>query len=121
MTVPGRGDDSLFSGITVSSASSAVAVGWWAPTGTDPSRAFAEVWNGAKWTISDPHTFKDGATFLPTLLLQAASTASTNVWAVGAHINAASAEVPVIEHFSGTDWSRSPAPRQSVTAASWMP
>ncbi len=105
MTTPGQGDDSLLSGITRNSPTSAVAVGWWAPAGTDPSRAFAEVWNGTSWTISDPPTFMNGSTFLPTLLESAASTDPSNVWAAGVTVNAGNVEVPLIEHFSGTSWS----------------
>ena len=105
VTTPAQGDDSLFSGITRSSLSSAVAVGWWAPAGTDPSRAFAEVWNGTSWTISNPITLMSGSTFLPTLLEGAASTDPSNVWAAGVSVNAANVEVPLIEHFSGTTWS----------------
>jgi hypothetical protein len=108
-TVPNRGDESLFSGITRSSKTSAVAVGTWRPTPNDPQRAFAEVWDGSSWTISDPVTFQNGSTFLRTFLEGAASTSPSNVWAAGVFVNAAGVEVPLIEHFDGTSWSVSNA------------
>lgn len=105
MTVPAHGSDAILSGIAVNSASSAVAVGYFAPSSSANSHAFAEIWNGSSWTVSFPPTFKDGATFEPTSLTHAASTSASNVWAVGFHITSAHVQVPLIEHYSNGAWS----------------
>ncbi len=103
-TVPGHGDDTILTGVAVNSATSAVAVGWYAPTTSAPNRTFSEVWNGSGWSIDLPHTFKNGTTYLPSQLNHAASTSASNVWAVGFYINTSHQQVPVIEHASGGAW-----------------
>jgi hypothetical protein len=105
MSVPPHGTDTILSGVAVNSATSAVAVGWFAPNSSASNHSFAEVWDGHSWTVSLPPTFKDGTTYEPTQLNHAAPAPGGGVWAVGYHITAAHVEVPLIERWAGGGWS----------------
>jgi hypothetical protein len=107
MSVPARDKNSILAGITVDSATSAVAVGTWAPRSSENSRAFAEVLSPAGWTISYPVTLRNGPAYLTTDLNHLASTSSSNVWAVGSYISPSHTSVPLIEHFDRGVWTLS--------------
>ncbi len=104
MSVPARDKNSILAGIAVDSATSAVAIGTWAPRSSDNSRAFAEVLSSAGWTISYPVTLRNGSAYLTTELGHLASTSPSNVWAVGSYISASHTSVPLIEHFDEGSW-----------------
>jgi hypothetical protein len=114
---PAGGGD--FNAVTVSSPSSAWAVGETGPGPGIPSATapLIEHWNGKAWTIQRFRIPADGGH-----LSAVAATSSRDAWAVGATgpVSEGTAQQTLAEHWNGKAWTRVPSPNLPGSTASFL-
>jgi hypothetical protein len=104
---PTKVDDSLFSGVSMASASDGWAVGSFAnPQAVD--QPLAEHWDGHAWRITAAPPLPTGAASGG--LSGFNEVGSTDVWAAGDLTLTAGGTRTLIEHFTGTSWAVVPSP-----------
>jgi hypothetical protein len=104
---PTKVDDSLFAGVSMTSASDGWAVGnFMNPQAVN--QPLAEHWDGHAWRITAaPPLPKTGASGV---LSGVDAAGPANVWAVGSVTLAAGGTRTLIEHFNGKSWTVVPSP-----------
>ena len=103
---PTKVDDSLFTGVSLASASDGWAVGNFSnPKAVD--KPLAEHWDGRAWRITAVPPLPQGGTSGE--LNGVDEVAPANVWAAGT-LNPADGARTLIEHFTGKSWTVVPSP-----------
>ena len=104
---PTKVDDSLFAGVSMSSASDGWAVGSFSnPQAVN--QPLAEHWDGHAWRITAVPPLPSGAA--SGALNGVDEVAPANAWAAGDLTLAAGGTRTLIEHFTGTSWAVTPSP-----------
>jgi hypothetical protein len=88
-----------FNGVSCSTESDCVAVGWYTKTMNGTEFPFAEVWNGTSWSVSDPPTPSGSGGNL-----NGVSCNATSCTAVGSYQNASHATEALADTLTGSTW-----------------
>lgn len=98
----GSAHDNFLSGVAITSAKNAWAVGTYFPSLA--ARTLIERWNGTTWRQQASSSLKGSELF------GVAATSASNAWAVGSYIDSHNASQTLILHWNGTSWKRVPSP-----------
>ena len=104
---PTKVDDSIFTGVSMASASD----GWAAGSFSNPkavNQPLAEHWNGQAWRITAVPPLPSGAA--SGVFSGVDEVGPANVWAAGDQTLAAGGIRTLIEQFTGTSWAVAPSP-----------
>jgi hypothetical protein len=107
---PSPGNSSHLHGAAVVSPCSAWAVGYY-DNGTE-DQTLIEHWNGSSW-VQQPSPDPSGSGE-PNELYGVSATSARNAWAVGFYYNG-TADVTLIEHWNGSNWTQQPSPSPGTT------
>jgi hypothetical protein len=106
MASPSHGlpPDSNLTGVSATSPSAALAVGWSYFSGRDEQKSLALRWNGTAWRqVASPNPGPPGNVFAPLYGVSALSPSSA--WAVGSRLTG-NGDWPLMLHWNGTSWVR---------------
>jgi hypothetical protein len=104
--LPPGATNGLFDGVSCTSGSSCLAVGYYTDTSGGTEHALAETWNGIAWSLADPPE-PSGAT---SSVLNGVSCTSASCTAVGSYTDASSHQQAFAAMLSGSTWTTQTPP-----------
>jgi hypothetical protein len=108
----GSSHDNVLNGVTATSSSNAVAVGYYTNPGTGIDQTLVERWDGKAWKVQ--RSPNGGGLYYTNKLRGVAAVSSSDAWAVGQYHSAA--DQTLVEHWNGKTWKLEPSPNPGGTS-----